>query len=472
MVATSIVSEYIDRQVAAFKKIALRDFLIEFQSKFYHEQDISFMDYFLELSKKENEGQFIVPHEKLIEYGVLLATGGSSDIKKRLSTLGLAMNIDYVFRKVSENSQKGGRPQNIYMLTPDSFKLALTRANDHKKHSINVDKYARYYLFLEKVVGYYMEYQVGLEKALSNVKDGTISELRSDIRELKNINLDQTSKIDALMVYAADTNATIHALDLSNKRKSHLSTVVLANKKLENYYGSTMMLLYDKDQRPYIRVQNMRCPRKDLLPTMKNFIHGTYSTNKNIPVKALHSIAIPPIYFPNAVTLLIKVVERFEKIVRKQKISEFNKEFNDEIKSGSVERLTVKNFPVKMTRLFFEYHPNNVMTFNEVIMLVVDMIKQSQGCALDLPATKQLQMLSDKQSKLIEKRFVEKGTAAQKELFKEVNADIARASRDLADNIFKGVFETPSSSDDSNQDEDNNADNEESDLDTIDEFFD
>ena len=82
------------------------------------------------------------------------------------------------------------------------------------------------------------------------------------------------------------------------------------------------------------------------------------------------------------------------------------------------------------------------MTFREVIMIVVDLIKQSQGCAIDLPATQQLQMLSDKQQEIIEKRFLNEGFAAQEELLKEVNKDIAEASRDLTDNIFKGVFET------------------------------
>ena len=98
-------------------------------------------------------------------------------------------------------------------------------------------------------------------------------------------------------------------------------------------------------------------------------------------------------------------------------------------------------------------------------MMVVDLIKQSQGCALDLPATKQLQMLSDKQQKLIEKRFNKNGSAAQEELLKEVNADIAQAARDLKENIFKGVFELPSSSEESNQDEDSDdkTDNEASD---------
>ena len=150
------ISDYINRQIAAFKKIALREFIIEFQAQFYPDQDISFMDYFLELSQEENQGQFVVHHKKLIEYEVLVATGGSGDIKKRLNKLRLSENEDYLLSQVSEQLPSGVKYKNVYMLTPDSFKLALIRASEHKTHSVNADKYARYYLFLEAVVGYYM----------------------------------------------------------------------------------------------------------------------------------------------------------------------------------------------------------------------------------------------------------------------------------------------------------------------------
>ena len=462
MISPATISEYIDRQVAAFKKIALREFLIDLKTQFYPEQDISFMDEFLSMSKKENEGQFIVHHEKLYEYGATKSTQ-SNHVKERLQALNMVEGEDYLLTRSREQkkSGSGGSNKKVYMLTPRTFKRILIGATRHPSHDVDVTMYADYYLFLEKAVGYYMDYQLGLEKALSSLKDGTIKEqcvkidnLIDEVREsksmiddLKNLNLDQSSKLEDLMAFAADTNATVHGLNQSQTRKSQLSTVSLDNKNLENYYGSAMLLLHDDFGAPYVRVQNMRCQRKDLIPKMRNLIEGEYKTNKNLPVKGNHGIAIPPIYFPNAVTLLIKCVERFEKIVRKQKIKEFNAEFKDEIKAGSLEKLTASNFPVKMKRLFFEYHPNNVMSFNEVIMIVVDMIKQSQGCALDLPATKQLQMLSDKQMEITEKRFAKDGKAAQEGLLKEVSEEISKASQDLADNIFNGVFETPKSDD-------------------------
>ena len=50
------------------------------------------MEYFLELT--ENEGEFIVHHEKLIEYGVM-SSKRSSAVKEKLDALELVEDIDY-----------------------------------------------------------------------------------------------------------------------------------------------------------------------------------------------------------------------------------------------------------------------------------------------------------------------------------------------------------------------------------------
>ena len=92
----------------------------------------------------------------------------------------MSENEDYQltkFRQQSETS-RGVKYKNIYMLTPECFKTILIGANKHKTHAIEVIKYRKYYLFLETVVGYYMEYQLNLEQALSLAKDDTIDRLQ------------------------------------------------------------------------------------------------------------------------------------------------------------------------------------------------------------------------------------------------------------------------------------------------------
>ena len=99
----------------------------------------------MELSQEENQGQFVVHHEKLIEYGVVTQGDTTGDIKKRLDVHCMAENEDYVSGKFSQNSQKGGRPQNVYMLTPECFKTILIGANKHKKHTSDLLKYRKYH---------------------------------------------------------------------------------------------------------------------------------------------------------------------------------------------------------------------------------------------------------------------------------------------------------------------------------------
>ena len=58
-----------------------------------------------------------------------------------------------------------------------------------------------------------------------------------------------------------------------------------------------------------------------------------------------------------------------------------------------------------------------------------------------------LQILSDKQMAITEKRFAKDGKAAEEGLLKEVSEEVSNASRDLAENIFNGVFKTTKSDD-------------------------
>ena len=60
--------------------------------KFYSNYDISFMEYFLELTT--HEGEFVVHHEKLVEYGIM-TSNRSSNMKQKLDALELVENIDY-----------------------------------------------------------------------------------------------------------------------------------------------------------------------------------------------------------------------------------------------------------------------------------------------------------------------------------------------------------------------------------------
>jgi hypothetical protein len=71
---------YAMEQANKLVKISLAEFFKHVQSQFYPDQDISFMDYFLELTQHEDE--FVVPHTKLLEYGIMSSTQ-SADVNKK-----------------------------------------------------------------------------------------------------------------------------------------------------------------------------------------------------------------------------------------------------------------------------------------------------------------------------------------------------------------------------------------------------
>ncbi len=227
MVKVASITEYTQSLVNALKKVDLKEFMVQVKAIIHPEMDMSFMDYFLELSKEENDGQFIVHHDKLIEYGVTTSTR-SSVIRVRLESLGCTESEDYRLHKFVQPVKQGGAStKNVYMLTPEAFKKCLMRATKHSTHTINVEIYANYYLFLEKVITYYTKYQLELANALSRCKDDKIDQQSMKIESLivsnkdlltkvdkqstmidqqSSMITDQTKKIDQLMIYAKDAN--------------------------------------------------------------------------------------------------------------------------------------------------------------------------------------------------------------------------------------------------------------------------
>ena len=59
----------------------MTDFFKIIHANYYPDQDISFMEYFLEIIKKDKE--FCIEHTKLVKYGVL-SSNQSSDIRRKL----------------------------------------------------------------------------------------------------------------------------------------------------------------------------------------------------------------------------------------------------------------------------------------------------------------------------------------------------------------------------------------------------
>ena len=153
------IAEFIATLVETRVKMTLAAFFVAIHAKFYSNYDISFMEYFLELT--EHEGEFVVLHEKLIEYGIMTSCR-SSNVKTKLDALGLIEDEDFSLLLDIQQQWEGSRGAkhvNIYMLTPEAFKTCLMRARRYPNQTVDPTAYSKYYLLLEKIHKFYTDYE-------------------------------------------------------------------------------------------------------------------------------------------------------------------------------------------------------------------------------------------------------------------------------------------------------------------------
>jgi hypothetical protein len=213
---TKSVKDFIASEADKLMSYNLKEFYDTIHAKFYPEIEDNFKDYFFELCEKD-EGDFCVEQEKLKEYGVLTNIETSWVIKRSLDSLKLTEGVEYKtaaqYCAARLEKQYGGQNKKTYSLTPTAFKLALIRSH-------NENKYAKYYLLLEKVFFSYQEYQVLYKEKLLSGKDCKIndllkevSEIKVDNKELLKQNKKQSDEIKELINLAKDTNKTVHNLN-------------------------------------------------------------------------------------------------------------------------------------------------------------------------------------------------------------------------------------------------------------------
>ena len=171
-------------------KITMTDFFKNVHSQFYPDQDISFMEYFLELT--EHEDEFYVHHSKLVEFGVMTSTE-SSKVKDKMRDLKFVKDEDYDVADVREVRKQGGTTStNHYHLTPQAFKKCLMRAQRRANQPIDPVIYCDYYLLLEKVFKLYTNYERMYSEKLHSIKNDKIDSLEDTLSNL-------LSKVDSIV---------------------------------------------------------------------------------------------------------------------------------------------------------------------------------------------------------------------------------------------------------------------------------
>ena len=194
-------------------KMSLCNFFKTVHQELYSNYDISFMEYFLELTA--HEGDFVVHHEKLIEYGIV-TSNRSSNMKQKLDGLSLIEDIDYHLLDIQQmvRPQGGGKRNNIYMLIPEAFKNCLLRARKYPNQKVDPKVYSRYYLLLEKTYKLYTDYEkqllsIQLEHQARRLEQQSqeLEDQKNHVLRLNEMLIDSSNIPKTQVVYIATSSA-------------------------------------------------------------------------------------------------------------------------------------------------------------------------------------------------------------------------------------------------------------------------
>ena len=260
--------EYNDYLIKNNINLTLIEYIKDANKKFY-EYDISFMEDFMELVNRDD---FCISHEYLKKYKIITINCDNSNISKMLKSRGLDEGKD--FNPLQEEVvRKNGSivKKTVYYLTPDAFKKCLIG-------STKTDKYANYFLLLEKMIKFYNQYQLKLKDNKLIIKENQINELIIEMRKqnkelkLSNNKLDklsikndklsikndellienknQTIKINKLCNIVEDTNIKTEEIaehlhivshnqvpELNDDKMTHVYILLKKNDKKNEYYS-------------------------------------------------------------------------------------------------------------------------------------------------------------------------------------------------------------------------------------------
>ena len=241
-------TEYNDYLIKNNKRLTIIEYVKDVNSMF-NKLDINFMNEFMELVERDD---MCISHEYLKKYEVVSAKNTSSnDILKMLGYRNLKEDIDFNLRQESQVRKNGSIVEKtVYYLTPDAFKKCLIGSN-------KTDKYADYFLLLEKCIKFYNQYQLKLNQTeISRLIDkldesnNKLDKLSIKNDELLIENKNQTIKINKLCNIVEDTNIKTEEIaehlhivshnqvpELNDDKMTHVYIFLKKNDKKNEYYS-------------------------------------------------------------------------------------------------------------------------------------------------------------------------------------------------------------------------------------------
>jgi hypothetical protein len=159
-------------------------------------------------------------------------------------------NTDYFLQPDVRSKDNPKTARTLCVITPYAFKTCLIGSK-------NENKFRKYYLFLEKCIHFYNKKQVKRLQDIILEKDDSINKLSKEISEIKEINIQQTAKIDELLNYSKDTQDDLHTiLDFTIEQVEQTETMKMSiSDRINvppNNYDIEQLVIFEKDSQLYV----------------------------------------------------------------------------------------------------------------------------------------------------------------------------------------------------------------------------
>ena len=236
------------------------------------------------------------------------------------------LNVEQV-RTTSNGLNRGEVIKKEYYLKPDAFKICLMRAK-------NTKKYAYYYIFLEKCIHYYNEYQELYNQVLMSGKDKRIDEQDKKINEM-------LKKLD-------------HSIEQNDEMLNDMSELKYQNDDLNDNINDIRETFYENLEDRVPKPEEEKETHEFTLLQYKNnenefkFLRGKSSSNSKTIKKLFNDVnVITRKYNANPINLFSRLKDKVKqdlkeerKLIRKRK--DINKEQRDKILDDLKNKPTIK----------------------------------------------------------------------------------------------------------------------------------
>ena len=244
-------------------KMEFSEYFTIIRTKFLPAIDDKVVNYFMEIAMAE--GDFIVPHQKLYEFGVITYTDDSAPVGRCLKNLTLGFDYivlphnvvgqtEIVSNNVVGQTGRGGSNKKQYMLTQDAFKYCLGRAK-------NSHIYMKYFVLLDRTVTFHKDYCTKYHEKLNSIKDDKIDQLKADMqRVLANTNhiVSQNNTItqqnEGLKQQNTDLSQQVSGISVQNTMLTYK-----VDSLVEHLYERNPKLPKENDQPTFLLVKILNC---------------------------------------------------------------------------------------------------------------------------------------------------------------------------------------------------------------------